>query len=203
MCVHRLGEAERRPGAGALPGGDLPLRHHLPGLSHAHAARQAGRGLRLREAAAPSHLAQPGLHGAAAAVRDRRAVQGVKLRGQNRKEALAATSLPRLFVAEHFSGLHDSSAHYLLWVKPIWCVTCAQHFATWTVKKQKTTAQCSRSEANHLTFCTRGESCLLCFFCICFDLRVWSLARAVSVSISCLLSSNHCDIFLQQQHCAG
>lgn len=104
MCVRRHGEAERRQGAGALPGWDLPFRHHLPGLSHAHAARQTGRGLRLREAAAPSHLAQPGLHGAAAAVRDRRAVQGLKLRVQNRKEALAATSLPLLFVAEHFQG---------------------------------------------------------------------------------------------------
>lgn len=82
---HRLSETERRPGAGALPGRHLPLRHHLPGLPNAHATRQAGRGLRLREAAAPSHLAQPGLHGPAAAVRDGRVVQGMRLRLRWRK----------------------------------------------------------------------------------------------------------------------
>lgn len=80
ISLHRLGEAQRRPGAGALPGGHLALRHHLPGLPHAHATRQAGRGLRLRQAAAPSHLAQPGLHGPAAAVRDGRAVPGMMMR---------------------------------------------------------------------------------------------------------------------------
>lgn len=79
VFLHRLGEAERRPGAGALPGRYLPLRHHLPGLPHAHQTRQAGWSLWLCEAAAPSHLAQPGLHGPAAAVWDRRAVLRVKL----------------------------------------------------------------------------------------------------------------------------
>lgn len=96
---HRLGETERRPGAGALPGRHLPLRHHLPGLPHAHAPRQAGRGLRLREAAAPSHLAQPGLHGPAAAVRDGRAVQGMRLRlrGDGREELLIiSATLPNV-----------------------------------------------------------------------------------------------------------
>lgn len=78
ISLHRLSETERRPGAGALPGGHLPLCHNLPGLPHAHEARQAGRGLRLREAAAPSHLAQPGLHGPAATIRDRRAVQRMR-----------------------------------------------------------------------------------------------------------------------------
>lgn len=44
---------------------------------------------------------------------------------------------PALVCSWAFSGLHDSSAHYLLWVKHIWCVSSAQHFATWTVKKNK------------------------------------------------------------------
>ena len=81
--AYRLSEAEGRSGAGALPGRYLPLRHHLSGLPHAHAARQARWGLRLCEAAASRHLPQPGLHGAAAAVWDRRSLSGMRSRAQS------------------------------------------------------------------------------------------------------------------------
>ncbi|XP_032033505.1 dual specificity protein phosphatase 2 isoform X1 [Hylobates moloch] len=41
----RLGEEQRRPGAGALPGGHLALCHHLSGIPHAESPCAAGRGL--------------------------------------------------------------------------------------------------------------------------------------------------------------
>ncbi|XP_054629442.1 dual specificity protein phosphatase 2 isoform X2 [Dunckerocampus dactyliophorus] len=66
--LYRFSEAERGSGARALPSRYLSLGHHLSGLPHARPAGSAGRGLRLREAAASRHLAQPGLHGTVAAV---------------------------------------------------------------------------------------------------------------------------------------
>lgn len=114
---------------------------------------------------------------------------------------------PALVRGWAFSGLHDSSAHCLLWVKHIWRVSCAQHLATWTVKSKKNKIKNNCSALRQTTWRFLPEESCACsaffFFCICFDLCVWSLARAVSVSISCLLSSNHCDIFLRQQHCVN
>uniref|UniRef100_A0A8B9QV44 Dual specificity phosphatase 4 n=1 Tax=Anas platyrhynchos TaxID=8839 RepID=A0A8B9QV44_ANAPL len=65
----RLGEGVLRPGPRPLPGWHLPLGHHLPGLPDDEEARQAGGGLRIRQAAPQHHLPQLQLHGAAAAVR--------------------------------------------------------------------------------------------------------------------------------------
>ena len=83
LCVfscptHRLSEAEWRPGAGALSGRNLPLSHYLSSLPHAHAACSVGRGLRLCEAAASSHLPQSGFYGTAAAVWDWHSLSGMK-----------------------------------------------------------------------------------------------------------------------------
>lgn len=181
---HRLGETERRPSAGALPGRHLPLRHDLPGLPHAHATRQAGRGLRLREAAAPSHLAQPGLYGPAAAVRDGRAVQGMSLllwwRKRGTLDIFATLALWAL------SDLRDVTNWNISGVSP----ANGSSQAAWTLHSENLRL-CAWWE---LGACSSSH----------FDLRLWYFARAVSLPKLFLLCSNHCDFFIftiRQPHC--
>lgn len=83
--AYRFSEAKWWSGVGSLPGRYLPFSHHLSGLPHAHPACPPGGGLWLCEAAASGHLAQPGLHGTAASVWDRRSLPGMKIHQEEGK----------------------------------------------------------------------------------------------------------------------
>lgn len=69
LLLYRFGKRLERTRPRALPGGHLAFGHYLPGIPDEEEAGAAGRGLRVRPAAAQHHLAQLQLYGAAAAVR--------------------------------------------------------------------------------------------------------------------------------------
>lgn len=67
----RSRSARGRQDPGALRGGDLPLPHHLHGLSHENKEAAPGRGLRLHQAAPQPDLTQLRFHGPVATIRVR------------------------------------------------------------------------------------------------------------------------------------
>lgn len=194
--AYRLSEAEGRSGAGALPGRYLPLRHHLSGLPHAHAARQARWGLRLCETAPSRHLPQPGLHGAAAAVWDRRSVSGMRSQAQSDWACLIDSLAP----GRHCGGLRAFIRTHVLFVRVklvqfrsvyfalvllawhIWWMSYFQEKLTNGIPLQyklhcahhimnnydSEPASQSSYEVIPLTFSTGGESCQLVWFLCVF-----------------------------------
>lgn len=74
LLFSRFSERKWRSSSGSLPGRHLSLRHHLLGVSDPRPPRAPGRGLWIREASETCDFPELGLHGPAAAVRDRRPV---------------------------------------------------------------------------------------------------------------------------------